>query len=297
MRSISVRSATFQVHDSHKRYWDQANSGQWETETFDVIDSHADAATTVVDIGAWIGPITLYSGRVARRVIAIEPDPVAFRQLEANLSLNPDLTNISVINAAVATRSGNIRLGVRDQPGDSTSSVLVGGSSEGWDVKAVTLDEILSHVPSTEKVFFKIDIEGYEFELIDEIVRVAVSRNAPVYLSLHPHYFEVAAAASVQGKHRFAKMRRSILKRTTGRAHALAATRKLVRSLRGRVAVLDEYGRKLSLSARPARVLAGRNVTRTGAVLLMPSGAASSSAGDARGTDPDSRESRPRVAL
>ena len=53
-------------------------------------------------MGAWIGPTVLYGCQNAKFCYAIEPDPVAFRQLKNNVDLNPSLiSRISFSNSCV----------------------------------------------------------------------------------------------------------------------------------------------------------------------------------------------------
>ena len=78
----------FRLDPYHSTFWRKAAAGKWEPETFAVLNAHLGPDRDYLDIGAWIGPTVLYGARKARRVVALEPDPVAFRALSWNIELN-----------------------------------------------------------------------------------------------------------------------------------------------------------------------------------------------------------------
>ena len=82
--------------------------------TTDIFDRYIDKNTIYIDIGAWIGPTLFYAAQLADKSIAIEADPVAFKRLSENLSINSKekwYTNISLINKVVSRKSGKIKFG------------------------------------------------------------------------------------------------------------------------------------------------------------------------------------------
>jgi hypothetical protein len=88
-------------------FWKSVERGEWEPYTFSVLDRFVTPETTVIDIGAWIGPVTLYAAKTAKHVFAIEPDPVAFKELSALASV----PNVSLFNHAILNRNGKVTLG------------------------------------------------------------------------------------------------------------------------------------------------------------------------------------------
>ena len=69
-------------------FWKKFEVNKWENETIQIIEKYVTAETYFIDIGAWIGPITLYASKFANKIIAFEPDPVAFNILKNNIDLN-----------------------------------------------------------------------------------------------------------------------------------------------------------------------------------------------------------------
>lgn len=92
MPDIRIRNASFSVVDGPQfPFWGRVSSGHWEPGTFAAIESQLTPETTVLDFGAWIGPVTLFAASQAKQVISFEPDPVAAKELRTNIALNPAL--------------------------------------------------------------------------------------------------------------------------------------------------------------------------------------------------------------
>jgi FkbM family methyltransferase len=103
-----------------------------------------------IDVGANVGTYALWAASRGAAVIAVEPDPDAFRWLGANVALNHGI-EIAIVQAAVADRTGTVDLTV----GLDTENRLGAGRS----VRATTLDELVGDEPTAG---VKIDVEGFE---------------------------------------------------------------------------------------------------------------------------------------
>jgi FkbM family methyltransferase len=188
---------------------------------------------TVLDIGAWIGPTTLYLAHKARKVIAFEPDPVARNTLSENISRN-NLENVQVVEACVSTEDGKANLGVVKEPGSPESSML--SSKNEWTVDAISFNTIFEKYVEREPVFAKIDIEGAEFDLIPHSNDVLLRHVCGIHLSTHAFrksVLEYGGSGGLSGLLRRWEMFRSRFR--------------LSMSLQNWKYVLDENGRKLSL--------------------------------------------------
>lgn len=177
-------------------YWEQQfASGVWEPETFSVLDDILQLGHTFVDLGAWVGPITLWAAEICDHVIAIEPDPSAAAILLGNIGMNTH--NVLVWPTAVtsADRLGDDRvvtLRNRSAWGNSGSTIidpeLYLRHAEGdtppnvqeVDVAASTIEDVLNAAgPGLGLV--KIDIEGGEELIADDLALIP----CPFILSLH----------------------------------------------------------------------------------------------------------------
>lgn len=169
-------------------FWDHFAAGRWEARTLDLVDRCVTPETTVFDIGAWIGPVSLYAAaRGAARVWALEPDPVAFEALERNVALNPELSGrIEVVRAAVTERTGPVRMAPRSEPGDSTSSILDAGGPSSWVAEGLEPAELLRVSGAGGPLFVKLDVEGYEYRLLPVLLEALAGREYTLHVSTHP---------------------------------------------------------------------------------------------------------------
>ena len=188
MRNLRIGPAAFSVTDENAAFWDRVASGHWEPATFRAIAQNLTPETTVLDFGAWIGPVTLFAAAQARQVFSFEPDPVAARQLRENIACNPVLAEkITVIEKAVWPKKGTVRLGAKTAQGDSMSSVHHVHSATSWEVETITPDEIAA-LPDRGPVFLKIDVEGAEYSIVPQIAELAARTDLTALVSFHPRF-------------------------------------------------------------------------------------------------------------
>jgi FkbM family methyltransferase len=120
----------------------------------------------VIDAGANIGIATLFIKQTypRARIIAFEPEPLAFAALERNIRANA-LKNVTAVNKAIAGRRGSaVLLG---HPYSLVSS-LKGG--RGTSTKSSRVETVsLSSYVDEEIDFLKLDVEGVEVEIIENL--------------------------------------------------------------------------------------------------------------------------------
>lgn len=186
---VRCRQRDYLVAATHRDFWTSLAQGDWEPETFDLLDDCVNAATTYVDIGSWIGPTLLYAAGRAGCSFGFEPDPVAHQILARNVALNPQLPDIRLSAWAIAANPGQSRMGSSSAPGDSMSSLLFAGQSANWPVELRTIEQVEALLPERSPLFVKIDIEGGEYQLLPALRGFIRRRQPTLYLSLHPHFF------------------------------------------------------------------------------------------------------------
>ena len=164
-------------------FWRKVGERRWETDTFEFIDRHVTADTVFVDIGAWIGPISLYAAPVAGKVIALEPDPVAWASLQANVALNGG--PVELWHTALGLAPGELELFAADGFGRSVTSALGAPGAQSIKVPVRTFDDLAAAV-GDGPCAVKIDVEGYEYPLFEALMAFVMARRAPLHLSLHP---------------------------------------------------------------------------------------------------------------
>lgn len=122
----------------------------------------------VVDVGAYIGDSTVYFAlKGAKKVIAVEPHPVAYKELLENIKLNHLEDIVISINAALSTKPGVICIeGVDVEDTARAYHKLHGQGLCTLAVQAITLGEILSKYTDSNDVVLKMDCEGCEYDVI-----------------------------------------------------------------------------------------------------------------------------------
>lgn len=194
LKQVAFRGKTFNVEVTDKLwFWEELESGKWESDTFDVFDQYLDENTVFLDVGGWIGSTFLYASQLVNHSIVFEPDEVAFKELSANLSQNesaPWHAHTEAIQAAIAPESGSVSIGFRHESGDSMSSVLLGDSEESTEVNSINLSDFIAERGlSKEKLFIKMDVEGFEYEILPALGKTIQSLdNASFLVSLHPQF-------------------------------------------------------------------------------------------------------------
>ncbi|ABL88647.1 methyltransferase FkbM family [Pyrobaculum islandicum DSM 4184] len=129
----------------------------------------------VIDIGAFIGdtPI-LFIHKGAKKVIAIEPNPSAFKEMLINIELNNLNDKIIPINAAIGSKKGFTEsMIINNQDIDSVSTLYYKPENYG-NIHVLTLRDIIDNylVKITEnnvnnEVFvLRMDCEGCEYDII-----------------------------------------------------------------------------------------------------------------------------------
>jgi FkbM family methyltransferase len=190
---ISISNFSFKVDPYHPRYWRSVARGEWEPQTYEMMNRLLKADSLYCDIGAWIGPTVIYAAKICREVIAFEPDPVAYRYLRWNIELN-DLHNVVSFNVALSDEASIRRMGsFGGKLGDSTTTLL-DNHAKGVAVDAVALPwhAFAARWDSPAIDYLKIDIEGGEFVLVPTLRDYLLAHKPIVHLSTHAPFLDIA---------------------------------------------------------------------------------------------------------
>jgi FkbM family methyltransferase len=135
--------------------------GAYDYDNMHLIQELVTEGVGFVDVGANIGSYTLIASECATaQVLAIEPHPLTFEALAANVMRNRR-TNVRLVRAAAGSAEGNVC--ITDTPGSTATHIVYGDTS--LKVRLRRLDVLLDEVRVTPNVV-KIDVEGYEFAVL-----------------------------------------------------------------------------------------------------------------------------------
>jgi FkbM family methyltransferase len=137
-----------------------------------------------IDIGANVGLFSFFVAARAgsgARILAIEPEPGNLERLDFNIRANPGIP-IKVIPTALSDEPGSlaIELDRRDRGGTRTKKIALAETSAGVRrVRSQTLLDVLTNEGIETVDALKIDVEGFEDEVLPPFFRQAPPRMLP----------------------------------------------------------------------------------------------------------------------
>ena len=177
-----------------KDFWERISNSEYEPDTLDYLRRHCNDKTTFMDIGAANGAMTLLSASFGSYVFSYEPDPMMFRVLSRNVSLNLNLNNKIVLsNNALSATSGEIEFSRGSNSkvlSDIVFSEIHKNSNRKIQVKALSEEVDKVHRDGTQLVI-KMDIEGAEWGILSDAdtLRSLQSHGAQMLLAVHPGFY------------------------------------------------------------------------------------------------------------
>lgn len=171
-------------------------NGTFEPYTIRIFDRYLSLENSMLDLGAWAGPCSLYACTRAKEVWSFEPDPVAFASLQGNIQVNkPCSDTIHAFPFCASNKTGEISFGTdphrRNQAkfGDCCSQISRKDSRECIIVKSYRIEDFIHDFSVTNLGFVKMDIESGEEFVIPDMESIMKTINPTIYLSFHARYF------------------------------------------------------------------------------------------------------------
>ncbi|WP_440894783.1 FkbM family methyltransferase [Amphibacillus sp. Q70] len=127
----------------------------------------------VIDVGVNYGE-ALFATKYNKdtKIIGIEANPNLIKYIEYSKTLHPNADQFEIVNAIASFEKKDNHDFYIDRSWSGKSGVLKASqkNSEDYDhlkIESITIDELISttNIPG-EKVLFKIDVEGFEFEVL-----------------------------------------------------------------------------------------------------------------------------------
>jgi len=151
----------------------------------------------LVDIGSNLGYYALLEARTvggAGRVIAIEPVAGNFAQLSKNVHAN-GYRNILLHNVAIGAMNGAATMYI-GKKSNWHALYPVPWKTRGITVRVSTLDAVLDEHNLRSVDLIRMDLEGYEVEVIHGMRKTIENYSPRLLVELHPH---VAGANAILG--------------------------------------------------------------------------------------------------
>lgn len=176
-------------NDENITYWRDVYIN-WERETFDILDKYLSKDKILIDIGAWIGSISMYGSRKSKYVYSIEADHLAYNDLCLNMKNNCD-NNYSLIHKAIyniddtVVNFGKNKYLSNSKLNDSTSQIYLNSDEINNNITTISVDRLIKDIDVNEISIIKVDIEGGEEFILNDLLELYSKRKIPMYVSFH----------------------------------------------------------------------------------------------------------------
>jgi FkbM family methyltransferase len=208
-RRVTVYRHNFPGSTLWMDFWDRVEGARWEEDTLNIFEWYLsrDKASVLVDFGSWIGPSVLWGGLFASRVYSIEPDPVSFSTLVANINANPETAaKTSVFWRCIAPKDGEV-----DMAGSGESNTRMVGvldsrflkAGSRWTVPCLTLPNFIAEqrIDVSHLQLIKMDTEGTELWLLPSLrpwLESLKDKKPAFWLSVHSPFWLDKKPAELQ---------------------------------------------------------------------------------------------------
>ena len=137
------------------------------------------------DIGSNVGLFTKYLKlNNCNKIFCFEPNKTAFNSLQKNLNVESE---VELFNLAVSYNNESLRLYI-----DNNNSLISSAhdiKNNYYDVETITLKDIFERNKIQKVDFVKIDIEGMEFDLIENLEDSIFQKIDKFLIEYHDFYF------------------------------------------------------------------------------------------------------------
>jgi FkbM family methyltransferase len=168
-------------------------SEQYEPQAFRIMGKILKAGSFAVDVGANIGLYTLAMGKLVGptgKVVSFEPASESYQALLEHVCRNSLAKIVEAHMLVVGNKAGNCNFtddGVlgTNRVGDSVSQGIIAKIVKR---RLVTLDQIIyGDGPLPDLI--KIDVEGYEMDVLEGSQKILTQKRCPILCELHPGYW------------------------------------------------------------------------------------------------------------
>jgi len=166
----------------------------WENASFNIYDKYLSKNKIFIEIGGWIGATSMYGCRKSKHVYSIEAENQSIHDMNINLRTNCT-NNYTLIKKAVYNidniklKFGKNKFLENSKMNDSTSHLYNENqtSDEYYLVDTITIESIIQNyqINPSEIGLIKVDIEGGEENILNDLNDIYKKYKIPMYVSFH----------------------------------------------------------------------------------------------------------------
>jgi FkbM family methyltransferase len=177
------------------REWLKSCFNIWEPYTFKCFRQVANSSKIAIDIGAWIGLTGIWLSKNFKNVICIEADKLSVKALEANL-IASECKNYSIIPNALYNSKTKIYFGPNSFKQNSTLNEsmsqlkIESDKLDDYMIDTIIISDIIKNISLTDIGLIKVDIEGGEEYIIEELMILSNENKIPILLSFHINWWK-----------------------------------------------------------------------------------------------------------
>ena len=158
-------------------------TGSYEKGLLKVLDIILKPGDVVVDAGANIGLISVFCAlRVGEKgsVLSFEPHPETFSILQRNITVNK-LSTVRAFKQALGSEHSFAKIYSNLQINRGAASIVdFLEDSPAFDIEVVTLDGVLNQNSISRINLLKIDVEGFEMEVLKGAMDALIKDDSPI---------------------------------------------------------------------------------------------------------------------
>ena len=213
LRTFNINGIIHKINDKLSLETIYNNVHNWEQNSFKIIEHFSNKDKYFIDIGAHIGVLTIHGSSLYKHVVSVECDSEALKSLYKNINDN-NITNNTIINKAIYNIDNfKLNFGGNGKKGNSMSTLLVNENKwkttrgASWLIEHKTdgisnYEELHNDCETVDTIrlntifnncninpdligLIKIDIEGGEKYMFDDIIDFLTKYKPNLLLSLH----------------------------------------------------------------------------------------------------------------
>jgi FkbM family methyltransferase len=143
-------------------------------------------ASVIFDVGANIGQTSMNMAKLAGPssvIIGIEPDPVNFSKAVENLKLNT-FTTINYLNIGLGARKEELFLKINSPLNRGGNRIAPHIGDDSFKISVEKLDDVATSLQLKKVDLIKIDVEGFELEVLKGSVETIKNFKPVLYIEV-----------------------------------------------------------------------------------------------------------------